>query len=172
MKINDVKKYQDIAYQFLVEQKIVLSETEKENIEIADFGLNDFETTGLSIVTYVNTERVCAKELIMLPYQTCPEHLHLEKEETFRCRKGKVYLYVDGKGNKDNIKAIIPKGTYEVFHEIELNPGDQYTLYPNTWHWFQAGKEGAIISEFSTKSTDENDIFRDANIQRIPEVEM
>ena len=42
---------------------------------------------------------------------------------------------------------------------------------PNTWHWFQAGEEGAIISEFSTKSRDETDIFCDDRIKRIPEVE-
>jgi D-lyxose ketol-isomerase len=64
----------------------------------------------------------------------------------------------------------VPKGrehTYTVWHEIELNPGGQYTLYPNTKHWFQAGPDGAVISEFSTKSRDESDIFTDAAIQRV-----
>ncbi len=38
----------------------------------------------------------------MFPGQTCPEHLHPPfdgtpgKEETFRCRQGRVYLYTDG----------------------------------------------------------------------------
>ena len=53
--------------------KIVLTEAEKENIEVADFGLGDIEKTGLQIVTYINTERMCAKELIMLPGQTCDD---------------------------------------------------------------------------------------------------
>lgn len=52
-----------------------------------------------------------------------------------------------------------------------LNPGEQYTLLPNTLHWFQAGDEGAVVSEFSTKSTDENDLFTDSEIKRIPVVE-
>ncbi len=53
-----------------------------------------------------------------------------------------------------------------VFHEIILNPGDQYTIMPETLHWFQAGEDGAIISEFSTRSTDETDVFTDKRIIR------
>lgn len=50
--------------------------------------------------------------------------------------------------------------------EISLNPGEQYTLAPNTLHWFQAGKEGAVVSEFSTNSSDELDIFTDPDIHK------
>ena len=81
---------------------IALADAEAANLEIADFGLGDLEHVGLCLVTYVNTERVCAKELALLPGQTCPEHRHPPfgsypgKEETFRCRFGKVYLYVEG----------------------------------------------------------------------------
>ena len=57
-----------------------------------------------------------------------------------------------------------------VFHEIILKPGDQYTIYSGTRHWFQAGADGAIISEFSTRSRDESDVFEDERIRRIPEV--
>ena len=53
-----------------------------------------------------------------------------------------------------------------VWHEIVLEPGDQYTIPPDTRHWFQAGDEGAIVSEFSTQSRDELDIFSDPRIQR------
>lgn len=159
---------------------IILTKEEKSNIEVADFGLNDLEHTGLEIVTYVNTSRCCAKELVLFPRQTCPEHRHppiegeLGKEETFRCRWGTVYLYVSGEAY-ENIKCKIPKltpGAYTVFHEIILHPGEQYTIYPNTLHWFQAGSEGAVVSEFSTKSRDEADIFTDVDIKRIPEVEV
>ena len=44
-------------------------------------------------------------------------------------------------------------------------------MHPDTNHWFQAGPEGAIVSEFSTKSRDEADVFTDERIKRIPEVE-
>lgn len=153
---------------------IVLTEAEKQRIEIADFGLGDVENTGLEVLVYVNTERVCAKELVLFPHQTCPEHRHPDtafgkgKEETFRCRLGEVYLYVAGE-KTPHIKAKIPQGrekTYTVFHEIVLREGEQYTLLPNTKHWFQAGKNGAVVSEFSTRSTDEADVFTDGEIVR------
>jgi D-lyxose ketol-isomerase len=41
---------------------------------------------------------------------------------------------------------------------------------PDTLHWFQAGDEGAVISEFSTHSTDEFDIFTDSRIRRITKI--
>jgi D-lyxose ketol-isomerase len=157
---------------------IVITEGEKAVIEIADFGLGRFAETGLGVLVYVNTERVCAKELAMLPGQTCPEHRHPAvgtrpgKEETFRCRYGAVNLYVSGE------PAARPEGrppagrekTYTVFHEVRLRPGEQYTLRPDTQHWFQAGPGGAVVSEFSTTSTDEADVFTDPEIQRVTRV--
>jgi D-lyxose ketol-isomerase len=158
---------------------IVVTPEEEERIEVADFGLNDLKRTGLQILTYVNTDRVCAKEIVLFPYQTCPEHRHPPvagepgKEETFRCRWGEVYLYVPGP-RTSNPKARPPQGDehyYTVFHEVILKPGYQYTIKPNTLHWFQAGPEGAIVSEFSTKSRDETDIFTDPRVDRSPKVE-
>ncbi len=157
---------------------LVVTPAERERVEVADFGLGELEKTGLQIITYVNTERVCAKELIMFPHQTCPEHWHpnvaerLGKEETFRCRWGTVYVYVPGTATP-NPCCQPPAGSethYTVWHEVVLKPGEQYTLSPNTRHWFQAGAEGAIVSEFSTRSTDEEDIFTDARIKRAPGV--
>jgi D-lyxose ketol-isomerase len=49
-----------------------------------------------------------------------------------------------------------------------LRPGEQYTIFPNTLHWFQGGDEGAVVSEFSTTSRDESDVFSDARIDRTP----
>ncbi len=104
-------------------------------------GSGELEETGVQIVVYVNTDRVCAKELVLFPRQICPEHRHPPvdgepgKEETFRCRTGLVELYVEG------------------HDKIVLRPGDQFTIPPDTLHWFQAGDDGAIVSEFSTRST-------------------
>ncbi len=157
---------------------LVITPEERGCVEVADFGLGELEKTGLQIITYINTERVCAKEIIMFPHQTCPEHRHpnvaerLGKEETFRCRWGTVYLYVPGTGTS-NPSCHPPAGSeehYTVWHEVVLKPGEQYTLFPNTRHWFQAGPEGAIVSEFSTRSTDEEDMFTDPRIRRAPEV--
>jgi D-lyxose ketol-isomerase len=140
---------------------------------------SDLERTGLELVVYVNNDRYCAKELVLFPRQTCPEHRHPPvgsdpgKRETFRCRSGRVWLYVEGEVAAAP-QARVPEGDeayYTVFHEIDLHPGDQYTIEPDTRHWFQAGDEGAVVSEFSSTSRDEHDVFTDPRIRRIPEVE-
>jgi D-lyxose ketol-isomerase len=166
------------AGEYLARAGVTLTPAEARGIEVADFGLGELERTGLELITYVNTERVCAKELVLFPRQICPEHLHPSvdgepgKEETFRCRWGEVYLYVPGEPvAPDEALARPPAGreaTYTVWHEVVLRPGEQYTIYPETPHWFQAGDQGAVVSEFSTRSRDEADIFTDPQIRRIP----
>src|SRR5581483_9443312 len=92
------------AADMLAAAGIVLTAAERETLEVTDFGLGRLDEIGLQLVVYVNTERVCAKELVLLPGQTCPEHRHPPvegspgKEETFRCRAGSVKLWVDGRG--------------------------------------------------------------------------
>ena len=142
------------ATTMLAQAGIVLTPHERGGIEIADFGLGRLDEIGLQIVVYVNTDRVCAKELVLFPHQRCPEHRHPPfegepgKEETFRVRRGAVHLDVEGED------------------DIVLRPGDQYTIPPNTLHSFQAGDEGAIVSEFSTTSRDALDVFTDPRIVR------
>lgn len=166
------------ALEYLARAGIVLTSAEQSRIEVADFGLSDLASTGLELFTYVNTERCCAKELVLFPRQTCPEHLHPPvdgepgKEETFRCRWGVVYLYVPGEPSL-RPHARPPAGrekSYTVWNEIVLQPGEQFTLPPATPHWFQAGDQGAVVSEFSTRSRDEFDIFRDPEIERVTRV--
>jgi D-lyxose ketol-isomerase len=138
----------------LADAGVVLTEDERASLEVTDFGLGRLDEVGLQLVVYVNTERVCAKELVLLPGQTCPEHRHPPvdaspgKEETFRCRTGSVTLWVNGRG------------------EVPLQPGEQFTIPPDTLHWFRAGDEGAIVSEFSTRSRDDTDVFTDPRIRR------
>jgi D-lyxose ketol-isomerase len=138
----------------LEEAGIALTPSERKEVEVADFGLGQLDEIGLQLVVYINTERVCAKELVMFPGQMCPEHRHPPvgddpgKEETFRCRTGSVTLHVAG------------------HDEIVLRPGEQFTIPPDTLHWFQAGPDGAVVSEFSTRSRDETDVFTDPRIVR------
>jgi len=169
---------QERAAKMLVAVGINLTSIERQNIEVAEFELEELERTGLELVVYVNTDRYCAKELILFPQQTCPEHRHPPnaddpgKMETFRCRWGLVFLYTEGEQTRYP-QCKPPVGSepyYTVFHEIIPNPGEQYTIPPDTLHWFQAGPEGAIVSEFSSTSHDESDVFTDPRIRRIPEI--
>jgi D-lyxose ketol-isomerase len=176
MTAVQIAQAQSRTQQILVNAGIVLTSEESNRIEIVDFGLGRLEEEGLEIVTYINNDRYCAKELVMFPRQTCPEHRHPPvgsdpgKTETFRVRMGIVKLYVEGSATAEFKPRVPPQSAnyYTVFHAIELLPGQQYTIPPNTLHWFQAGDEGAIVSEFSSPSRDEFDVFTDARIQRIP----
>src|SRR3954470_19493877 len=141
----------------LREAGVVLADEERGRIEVADFGLGQLRETGLMLLVYVNTDRYCAKELVVYPGQLCPEHRHPPfagtpgKEETFRCRLGSVELSVAGT-------------------ETTLGPGDQLTIPPDTLHWFRGGPEGGGASEFSSRSRDELDVFTDPRIVRAPAV--
>jgi D-lyxose ketol-isomerase len=132
---------------------VALTDEERAAIEVADFGLSRLRETGLMLLVYVNTDRYCAKELVLYPGQECPEHRHPPfdgtpgKEETFRCRAGVVHLRVDGA-------------------ELVLRPGEQFTIPPDTLHSFRAGPEGAVVSEFSSTSRDDLDVFTDPAIRR------
>jgi D-lyxose ketol-isomerase len=151
-----------------------LTPEERDTIEIADFGLSRLNEIGLEVVVYVNTDRYCAKELVLFPRQTCPEHRHPPfdgtpgKEETFRCRSGMVYLYVEGERTPFPVAKLKPddRTAFTAWHEITLLPGQQYTIPPDTLHWFQAGDHGAIVSEFSSTSRDDLDVWTDPRISR------
>ena len=154
---------------------LTLTPEEAEGIEVVDFGLNLLEEVGAQIVVYVNTERVCAKEIVLFPNQTCAEHRHPPfdgtpgKEETFRVRAGVVFLHVEGDPtpNPRARPARADRGVYTAAREIVLRPGGQFTVPPDTLHWFQAGPDGAIVSEFSTQSRDDLDVFTDPEISRL-----
>ncbi|MDH2999837.1 sugar isomerase [Chelonobacter oris] len=152
-----------------------LSKNDIEQIEITDFKLGKLEEMGLQLITFINNERYCAKQLVLFPHQNCPEHRHppfennIGKQETFRCLFGEVYLYVEGEAS--NTLSVSPpkehQQWYTAKHEIHLLPGEQYTIPPNTKHWFQAGREGAVIAEFSSQNRDEFDIFTDPAVIRV-----
>ncbi|MBP1656119.1 MAG: D-lyxose ketol-isomerase [Bacteroidetes bacterium] len=181
MKEQDFRKHQKRALGFLRKAHLPVTPAEARSMEIADFGLGDLKHFGLELVVYENNDRYCAKELVLFPGQICPEHRHPPlndqnpgKRETFRCRWGKVYLYVDGPPTP-RPKGRVPAGSkkyFTVWHEIVLKPGDQYTLPSDTLHWFQAGPQGAVVSEFSSTSDDASDMFTDPNVKRLPVIEV
>jgi D-lyxose ketol-isomerase len=183
MKREDMDALRQQAVAYFDRAGIVLTPEESEAIEVTDYDLGHFEDIGLFLLTYFNTGRSSARELVLLPGQACPEHHHPPfadatgsnpgKEETFRCRMGTVYLYVDGEPTAapHTEPPAFRREYFKVRHEIVLKPGDQYTLTPGVNHWFRAGKDGAIVSEFSTRIKDEADVFTDPELTRFSTVE-
>lgn len=176
MEQDKKKEIREKACLLLQAAGIVVTDLEKESMEVVDCGYGDIERLGLQIVVYENNERYCAKELVLFPNQMFPEHRHPPvegnpgKQETFRCRWGAVYLYVEGNPTPGP-RASVPdryKKHLTVWRKIVLRPGDQFTLVPGARHWFQAGDSGAVVSEFSSSSRDEEDLFTDPNVRRVP----
>jgi len=180
MKKSIIEEVRQKAAAILDAAGIVITPAERAAMEVADCGFGDLERLGLQVVLYANNPRYCAKEIILLPRQMFPEHLHppidagnIGKQETFRCRWGQLYLYIPGEPTPDP-QAKVPEDYrpyLTVWREVILNPGDQWTLDPETKHWFQAGDQGAVVSEFSSTSLDETDVFTDPRVDRIPREE-
>src|SRR5258708_474238 len=113
---STVREIQGRTSEMLKHLGIALAPGEQERIEVVELGLGEVERKGLQIIVYINTDRYCAKELVLFPRQTCPEHKHppigseAGKMETFRCRWGKVWLYVEGE-HSSPIHAHVPAGS-------------------------------------------------------------
>jgi D-lyxose ketol-isomerase len=173
------REAQKRALEYVERAGVIVSEEEKKNISVADFGLSDLEHQGAQILTFFNTERLSAKVIVLSPWQILPEHWHpaidkdIGKEEIMRVRWGEVYLYVPGEP-ASRPRAKIPPGeekNFTVWHEIILKPGDQYILKPQTVHWFQAGQEGAVIDDYSSMARDLQDGFTNPRVVRETRIE-
>lgn len=146
----------------LEEAGCALREDEETSVEVFDFGKNDASRWGLQRVTYVNTAAVCARDLVLFQRQVCPEHRNAQRERTLRCRWGDAFLYVPGTPTTVLSATVrLDPQQFSVFHEIHLEPGDQVTIPPGAPHWFQAGDEGVILSEFATPAPEGGDVYTD-----------
>jgi D-lyxose ketol-isomerase len=149
MKKNEYKKAQKEVKQIFKDANIPLPQNAE--IEITDFGLNEFRKTGLGLYVKVNEPEYCSKWMVLLPGQTCPFHYHKKKKETFIVMKGIVKLSTEAE-------------------EITLKPGATYTLSKNTYHTFTS-KNGAIVEEVSTFDSNADNYFKDKRIIRDTPVE-
>ena len=146
-------------------------------IAVVDFGLGRLGTEGVQVLTLVQTERISAKVLALLPHQTEPEHWHPPmgadpgKEETVRVVWGTIFFFVEG---PDTVKeGFVPKGKESVYtlrHELKLGPGDMLFFPPGKKHWFQAGPDGGIMYSFSSVARDVLDAFTDPDIVRVTKI--
>lgn len=176
LKRSEWYKNREWAWNFIKDTGFHVNNREYHNISVVDLGLNELDTTGLIILTLFETEWVGAKLLIMKPYQFFPQHRHPPlrnegfpgKTEVIRGYWGNFYLIVPGKKTSTlNVNPPLHRRKYiDIWHEIEINPGDQYIIPPNAWHWFQAGSKGAIVWSISSRVTDVQDQFRDPEVIR------
>lgn len=156
---------------------VALSESEIDEIEVADFGLSDFRVEGAQIATFADTQRVGFKVICLLPNQTLPEHWHTAfgdnpgKEETIRVLYGTFRLYLPGgDGPHEGFVPHSKQAMYTCRNEIIMRPTQQQYLPPGTKHWFQAGAEGAVVYSISSQASCPLDPFTDPNIVRVTKI--
>jgi D-lyxose ketol-isomerase len=169
----ELKESCDKALEFIKVAGIHLSQTEPAFITAADFGLSRLKEEGIQILTMFDTDRVAGKILVLLPFQTIPEHWHPAvgndpgKEEIIRAISGDLYFYIPGENTlKHGFIVAGKEDCYTMRYEVVLHPGEQLILEPGTKHWFQAGERGAVLYSFSTKVRDTLDQFSDPDIIR------
>jgi len=175
---KDFKEVCQLSIEMIESAGILLTEHDKSKITAADFGLNNIKKEGVQILTMFETDRIAGKILVLLPYQTEPEHWHptvgddAGKEEVIRALGGELYFYIPGEDNMKHGFIVEGKSScYTMRNEVMLNPGEQLVLPAGTKHWFQAGPSGAVMYSFSTKVTDLLDQFSDPDVVRKTEIE-
>ena len=149
MKRSAIEKAKRDASSMLRGAGIVLGRDEE--IEITDFGMNNFEKLGLGLVIRVSEPEYGSKWLTVLPGQVCPNHYHKLIKETFFVIKGDVRMRMG-----DEV--------------VDMRAGDKLTMPAGTWHTFTSDG-GAIIEEVTTRQVKDDSYFEDTSIQRYVTVE-
>jgi len=112
---------------------------------VFDFGRGDVLRIGETEYWIANEmeQGYCGKFLFLLQGQTCPEHSHKLKHETFFLVKGRLTMTCDGK-----IRSLAPGGILPV--------------EPGVAHSFTA-EEHSLVLEISKPSLIDDNYFTDAD---------
>ncbi len=159
--------------------------------DITDYGLGEFDRTGLFLFTVRNGNAAdlskgrgmlyAEKAMISRKDQYSPMHRHNLKAEDIINRGGGllvIELYGDTDGtcdrskgtvvHTDGIRRDLPAGAH-----LKLAPGESVTLLPNThWHAFWGEGGDVFVGEVSTVNDDATDnVFDDPRIARFSGIE-
>jgi len=134
----------------------------EQNWWFTDFGLGDFENTGMGGVFWVNDAEsgYFAHDIYLLPGQMIPEHNHVKTEfpakmESWLVRNGSTYNFSEiGEPTPGSEKFISQTqlATAKSRNCELLEVGDIRHLRDKgmgTFHFLRAGDQGAIVHEFA-----------------------
>ena len=172
MPLEDLKKQ---ARDLLAKSGFKLTSAELDRLAVNDFGLSNLPTEGFAFIDLLRSDFVRITLMILLPGQTLPQHKHPPydeikgKEESVRVLFGQFKVYVEG--DEDRSGLLIPPGKerfYTARKEIVLELNEQFSVPPDTFHWFQAGPEGAVVMAFQNRVNEDNNIFTDTESEGCP----
>ena len=157
--------------------------------DITDFGLGDFERTGLFLFTLrngtpANLKRgegivYAEKAMVVEVGQVTPMHFHWAKTEDIINRGGGqlvIQLYNATKGDTlgDDPVAVEMDGVAtrsEPGSTVVLSPGESITLPPRLFHTFWGSGSRVLVGEVSTVNDDATDNRFLEPLGRFPDVE-
>ena len=153
--------------------------------DISDYGLGDFDKTGLFLFTVRNGNNAdlakgrgmlyAEKAMISRKDQYSPMHRHNLKAEDIINRGGgtlAVELFGDTDGQCDRAKGtrVATDGIWRDLargHKLKLAHGESVTLMPGDWHAFWGEGADVFVAEVSTVNDDNTDnIFEDPAVTR------
>lgn len=111
------------------------------------YGLEHFHTHGVVIIDCINRE-YCKKILVQLPGQSHPYHHHKKKEEAFHLLWGVLEVELDGRRKT-------------------LRSGDIAVVQRGVKHRFWT-EGGAVFEEVSTTHFNDDSLYEDPKIARLP----
>jgi len=159
--------------------------------DITDYGLNEFDKTGLFLFTVRNGNNAdlskgrgmlyAEKAMISRDKQYSPMHMHHLKAEDIINRGGgtlvlELYGNTDGKCDRSKGVTVYTDGIRRELSPgqlLKLQPGESVTLMPDEhWHAFWGEGGGVFIGEVSTVNDDNTDnAFEDPKISRFGGIE-
>ena len=132
----------------------------EKDMWVTDFGLGDFENTGMGGIFWVNDVEhgYFAHEIYLLPSQMIPEHAHVKtkypaKFESWMVQKGMCYNF-SAVGEETPNAPKLPdsqKGFITSKNFVEQHVGELVNLKKiETFHFLIAGPQGAVVSEWAS----------------------
>ena len=120
--------------------------------DVTDFGLGDFQRTGLTSVILAEQKEYCEKIMYVKKDQVTPDHYHARKKEDIICRYGRlaVQLFSDEKTVSLQVNGEVRELPADRL--LILNSGERVTLTRGVRHAFWSESEYAVVGEVSTAS--------------------
>jgi len=155
--------------------------------DITDFGFDDFDKTGLLVITIRNgihedetyDKPYCEKVLIVQNGQVTPMHFHHFKMEDIINRGGAdmlIQLYNANEMNGIADSPVLARVDGRRFEApagvtLRLKPGESITLPPRLYHTFWADGGMTLIGEVSKVNNDKIDNYFLQAPSRFPSIE-
>lgn len=144
--------------------------------DITDFGLGNFDKTGLVLINLCEEAEYCEKLMYAVKDQVTPAHTHKKKKEDIICRNGELIVQVwEGEPGEMNSEFKIQINgemtTVSSGEKVKLSSGERITLVPGIFHKFFPVSDECIIGEVSTANDDLNDnFFSDPDVGRFSSI--